>query len=1377
MSDIVKQGWLVKSPPPGVMKAWKRRYFRFRKASPSGKARLEYFVDSKNLEKAEPKGTINLSDCTAVEDGEMDPSKLKYVFKIITSSRTYHLSASSKLELEEWKSAICAEIFTPAAALAPAPAATSSGVSGNGFNTQASVRQSTRPRAAPPPPEAAPPPRTSFSQPRRVPSHLQPGGFGNSNEAAMKEIRDRRDRHPKPIGPQPWQYGQITREESEAILTDYGLTSGLFLVRESASKRGAHAVSVVCNQKIVHHLITSTGAGFELNGNPCGACRSLPEVIQYLQTVHGPPLNWRSALKTWPLAVEGGGAVAPVPAIPSRGGSSAALAAPMSTAPAADERVFHAEIMFSAESQSLGYSAPASSCLLKVSPGAIVLVDDESRGDVAIWPVTHITRQGCTSDTFFFTATPGAAHHGTFTFRTSLASDISAIIKAHVAPSPAGRPQPMPRATSVRVSSSSEPPVAATSSDLNKFQSVRERPKPQPLSSLDALSGSSSSINMSSASAPAPVPAPRPASIRKPPAPAPGGSGSSASLGGISAIAEVAEHSSEEDNYEQPVEGAKPKPPPVTPKRLSGIAGVDEDHVNKMKSLLRQQGEALLKGQLPVGSLTKPDPAPAAPTADEWADIDRANEDIQNMAKSLGVSAMPSLDTIMNVKAGLKKAAPPVPAKGSTEGPPPVIPKKPSLAKLDEPQPPIPPKPAAALPTPGAEPPLPPKPAALAPSSEPAPPIPAKHAAPQVEFPEPNEIPEVDEESSGEEDAAAVIAAAVAAVDAIGPAATGPKPAASAPVGEQWLAGCDYDSTSPDKLPFEEGDVITVILKDSGGWWLARLGDREGWVPSDYLDPLPDQEIPETVVHPVESGYDAVESVTGVDPHSPEALIAEALAAVSNADQTLQRIASFSQPSIGSGGTQPPLPPKPSSSLGDTGGPTLPPRRVSGDTAAPPIPAIPPKNDKARPAAASDLAPLTPSAPSPAVPQTLPEGATAPPPLPPRPDDDTAASPPPPVPRRQPSVMGPHSGSSTSSGDAGAPPIPRRPAAAPLPPLPPKPTDETDQQQQQQQQEQLQQEQEQQRLQLQEQERRQQEQREREQQEMKKQQQEEQGREHGSQVKEASESEEELYCDMSDAKPVRIPERAGSVYEEMMYRGDSVALAGLIPGESTVDEGDEEERESVYHVPRDISSVTNETISKRASMAVPAAAVAEDPNAPVVPEKTSKPAPLVPFMAQTTSAPPSIYESPPFAEEGQGEYMDIEAKDDQILYEAVDMPRPPPSGADSSAAPAIVPRAGPPPVKPYDGKRASMRGDESTLAVAAAVVAATAGAPSSPSAATAPAVAMRNQPKTKIREMNNANRISVMSRVRTGELTVDQACTIVEDWEAGLIEDVEKVTP
>ena len=30
--DVVLQGWLVKSPPPGVMKGWKRRFFRLRKA-------------------------------------------------------------------------------------------------------------------------------------------------------------------------------------------------------------------------------------------------------------------------------------------------------------------------------------------------------------------------------------------------------------------------------------------------------------------------------------------------------------------------------------------------------------------------------------------------------------------------------------------------------------------------------------------------------------------------------------------------------------------------------------------------------------------------------------------------------------------------------------------------------------------------------------------------------------------------------------------------------------------------------------------------------------------------------------------------------------------------------------------------------------------------------------------------------------------------------------------------------------------------------------------------------------------------------------------------------------------------------------------------
>ena len=76
------------------------------------------------------------------------------------------------------------------------------------------------------------------------------------------------------------------------------------------------------------------------------------------------------------------------------------------------------------------------------------------------------------------------------------------------------------------------------------------------------------------------------------------------------------------------------------------------------------------------------------------------------------------------------------------------------------------------------------------------------------------------------------------------PAGTGLPLHGSALVAEQWLAGCDYEAPvgAADKLGFQEGDVLTVLDKDTGGWWFARLGGQEGWVPSDFLDPFVDEE-------------------------------------------------------------------------------------------------------------------------------------------------------------------------------------------------------------------------------------------------------------------------------------------------------------------------------------------------------------------------------------------------------------------------------------------------------------------------------------------------------------------------------------------------------
>ncbi|KYQ91624.1 actin binding protein E [Tieghemostelium lacteum] len=50
----------------------------------------------------------------------------------------------------------------------------------------------------------------------------------------------------------------------------------------------------------------------------------------------------------------------------------------------------------------------------------------------------------------------------------------------------------------------------------------------------------------------------------------------------------------------------------------------------------------------------------------------------------------------------------------------------------------------------------------------------------------------------------------------------------------------NYKSGGDNELSFKEGDIITVLTKDtySGGWWEGKLGHEKGWFPSNYCKEL-----------------------------------------------------------------------------------------------------------------------------------------------------------------------------------------------------------------------------------------------------------------------------------------------------------------------------------------------------------------------------------------------------------------------------------------------------------------------------------------------------------------------------------------------------------
>ena len=56
--------------------------------------------------------------------------------------------------------------------------------------------------------------------------------------------------------------------------------------------------------------------------------------------------------------------------------------------------------------------------------------------------------------------------------------------------------------------------------------------------------------------------------------------------------------------------------------------------------------------------------------------------------------------------------------------------------------------------------------------------------------------------------------------------------------GELYETMCDYSDDDEGMLSFKAGEKVQVLEKDDGGWWLAMIGVKKGWVPSNFLTKL-----------------------------------------------------------------------------------------------------------------------------------------------------------------------------------------------------------------------------------------------------------------------------------------------------------------------------------------------------------------------------------------------------------------------------------------------------------------------------------------------------------------------------------------------------------
>ena len=60
------------------------------------------------------------------------------------------------------------------------------------------------------------------------------------------------------------------------------------------------------------------------------------------------------------------------------------------------------------------------------------------------------------------------------------------------------------------------------------------------------------------------------------------------------------------------------------------------------------------------------------------------------------------------------------------------------------------------------------------------------------------------------------------------------------PEEEVYMTIADFQATSAgDGLSFSAGSSMTVVTKNASGWWYVEMGEKEGWVPSSYLERAP----------------------------------------------------------------------------------------------------------------------------------------------------------------------------------------------------------------------------------------------------------------------------------------------------------------------------------------------------------------------------------------------------------------------------------------------------------------------------------------------------------------------------------------------------------
>ena len=93
---------------------------------------------------------------------------------------------------------------------------------------------------------------------------------------------------PKPES--PWLYGQLSRDDAEAMMRDRGMQLGDFIIREG--QPGVNALCVVYKGRATHHKLAKNADGmYEVNGKCYGNTSSLKALVALLSS-DPPPAGW-----------------------------------------------------------------------------------------------------------------------------------------------------------------------------------------------------------------------------------------------------------------------------------------------------------------------------------------------------------------------------------------------------------------------------------------------------------------------------------------------------------------------------------------------------------------------------------------------------------------------------------------------------------------------------------------------------------------------------------------------------------------------------------------------------------------------------------------------------------------------------------------------------------------------------------------------------------------------------------------------------------------------------------------------------------------------------------------------------------------------------